>query len=232
VTLTSLCRSVGTLILLCAPGFPQDAGKPVHVVRASGEATVTAKPDRAQVTIGVVNHAPTAEAASEQNAAQTTQAFKAVKDALGAKGEIQTRGYSISPDYEYPKNGGTPKVTGYSATNTVLVTVDDLSLVGKVIDTATQAGANNINGIAFMLRDDQSYRTKALGEAALKARASAEAIAKALNLQVIGIAQAESIETRAPQPLMQAALAARATTPVETGTLDIHATVNVMLEVR
>jgi hypothetical protein len=226
-----------TLVLLASAISAQDAAKLAHVVRASGEATVTAKPDRAQVTIAVLTHALTAQAASAKNATQTTQVLDAVKRALGINGQVTTTGYSISPDYQYPKDGSPPKVIGYSASNSVLVTIDNLSLVGKIIDSATGAGANNINNIGFMLRDDGPVRGQALAEAAAKARSSAEAIAKALNLQVVGIMNAEATEAPTVRPIFAQAKATAqlntgAPTPIETETLDIHAGVVVTLQVQ
>jgi uncharacterized protein YggE len=228
-----LCAS----LLLASAMSAQDTPKLGHTVRASGEATVTAKPDRAQITIAVLTQASTAQAASAKNATQTTQVLDAVKRAIGVSGQITTTGYSISPDYQYSRDGSPAKVIGYNATNTVLVTVDDLSLVGKIIDSATSAGANNINNIAFTLRNDEPVRAQALAEAAAKARASAEAIAKALNLQVVGIMNAEATEAPTVRPIFAQARATAqvnsgAPTPIETGTLDIHAGVIVTLQVQ
>jgi uncharacterized protein len=227
--------SLSLLVVCCIPA--QDTAKLPHVVRASGDATVTAKPDRAQITIGVLSQAPTAQAASAQNATQTTAVVDAVKRALNGNGQIKTTEYSIAPDYQYSKDGSASKVIGYHASNTVLATVDDLSLVGKIIDTATHAGANNINGIAFTLRNDEAVRAQALGEAAAKARTNAEAIAKALNLQVLGVFSAETTEAPIVRPLFAQAKAtaqvnAVAPTPIEAGTLDIHASVVVTLQVQ
>lgn len=228
-----LCTSV----LLVSAMSAQDRAKLAHVVRASGEATVTAKPDRAQVTIAVLTQAATAQAASAKNATQTSQVLDAIKRTLGVSGQVTTTGYSISPDYQYSRDGTPAKLIGYNANNSVLVTIDDLSLVGKIIDSATSAGANNINGIAFMLRNDEPVRAQALAEAAAKARASAEAIAKALNLQVVGIMNAEATEAPTVRPMFAQARAtaqlnAGAPTPIETGTLDIHAGVVVTLQVQ
>ena len=233
----TLVRLSTVLIFAACALCGQDAGRTAHIIRASGEATVTAQPDRAQVTVGVSTQATRADGAAAQNAARTTQVLEALKRALGEKGQVKTIGYSITPDYQYPKDGSSPKITGYTASNTVLVTVDDLALIGRTIDTATQAGANNIAGIAFTLRDDEAVRTQALRAAAAKARASAEAIAEALHVQVIGIMQAESTETPSVRPVfheMGAAmrLMAAAPTPIEAGTLDIHAGVTVTLEIR
>ncbi|MGI8962495.1 MAG: SIMPL domain-containing protein [Bryobacteraceae bacterium] len=227
--------SLPVLVICSIPA--QDTAKISHVVRASGEATITAKPDRAQITIGVLSQAPTAQATSAQNATQTNAVLDAVKRVLGGDGQLKTTGYSISPDYQYSKDGSASKVIGYQASNTVLATVDDLSLVGKVIDTATHAGANNVNGIAFTLRNDQAVRAQALAEAAGKARASAEAVAKALNLRVLDVLDAEATEAPIVRPLFAQARAtaqlnAAAPTPIEAGTLDIHASVVVTLQVQ
>lgn len=226
-------RFLVSLILALPPLYAQDVSK-VHFVRASGEATITAKPDRAQISIGVVTHAATAQAASAQNATETTQVIDSLKAALGNKGEIKTTGYSISPQYNYNNDGHPPKVTGYEASNTVLVTDDDLSGLGKVIDAATSSGANNINGISFMLRDETAARQKALIEATDRARANAETIAHALNLHIAGVLQAEPNEMPSfrPIPLTQSVqVKAVAPTPIEAGNLDVTARVTVTLQV-
>jgi uncharacterized protein YggE len=208
----------------------------IHFVRASGEATVATRPDRAQISIGVINQSSTAQAAAAANATQTTQVIDAIKRTLGQGGELKTAGYSISPQYQYSA-GRAPKITGYQASNTVLVTVNDLAFLGKVIDSASDSGANNINGITFSLKDETFFRSQALAEAAGKARAAAEAIAKALNTHVVGILHAETAETPTFRPMNRsfAAMAAgpvSAPTPIEPGDMEIHATVTVTLEIQ
>jgi uncharacterized protein len=231
-------RFLCALVLFPCLAASQEQSKLAHVVRASGEATVTAEPDRAQISIGVISQAPTAQEASSQNATQTTRVLDAVRRVLGSGGEVKTSGYYIGPDYQYPKTGGSPKIVGYRANNTVQVTVNDLTLVGKVIDAATSSGANNINNIAFSLRNDDAVRAQALAEAAGKARGNAEAIARALNLHVVGVLEAQTSESPIIRPLMmpmaQQAMMAKAEvpTPIEPGTLDIHASVTVTLQVQ
>lgn len=229
-----------TIFLLascCLAAAAQDSAGKVHFIRASGEATVHAKPDRAQISIGVITQAPTAQAASAQNATQTSAVLDAVKRALGSNGEIKTSGYSISPQYQYT-NGRPPKITGYQASNSVLATVDDLSLTGKVIDAASDAGANNVTGISFSLRDDNAIRAQALAEAALKARSAADAIAKALNVRITRVLEADTTEAPIVRPMnkafamMSEGAAPRAPTPIEPGDLDVRASVTVSFEVQ
>ena len=213
----------------------QDNSK-IRFVRATGEATVSARPDRAQISVGVISQTPTAQAAAAANATQTTQVIEAIKRTLGEGGDLKTSGYSISPQYQY-SSGRAPKVTGFQASNTVLVTVNDLALLGKVIDAASESGATNINGVSFSLKDETAARAQALAEAAGKARAAAEAIAKALNAHVTGVLQAETQEAPSVRPMMRSfsAMAANvgsAPTPIEPGDLDLHATVTVTLEIQ
>ena len=229
------------LLLLTSVALPflahaQDARPPMRrqIVRATGEATLSAKPDQARLSVGVVTQAATAEEAMRQNATQTTAVFDALKKIVATGGDIKTLNYSVSPQYKY-EQGHSPEITGYQASNTVEVTLNDLTLVGKVIDGAGHAGSNNINSIAFTLKNDQAVRAKVIAEATKQARANAEAVAQALNVRVIGVASAETIEGGAPRPMRPMFAMAReamaAPTPVETGTLDVHATVSVTLEV-
>lgn len=232
-----LSRIAVVCVLFTGVISAQGPVKPPHIVRASGDATVTAKPDRARISIGVQTDGHTAEAAAAENATQVSHVLTAVKRTLGSGGEVKTENYSVSPQFEYPKTGGPGKVVGYRANNTVAITVDDLPLVSKIIDAATESGANNIEGIAFQLKDPAAVQAHALAEAAAKARANADAIAKALNLRVVGVSQAEASGGAPPiRPMFMAGRAmatmeAKQATPVEAGNLEIQASVTVTLEV-
>jgi hypothetical protein len=232
-------RYLRAFVLLCVPlaVAAQQPSQPPHTVRASADATIKAKPDRAEVTVGVYSQAPTAEAASQQNAAATSRVLTALKQAIGDKGQIKTSGFLASPQMQYGKNGGTPKITGYAANNRLTITLDDLALVSKVVDTAIGAGATQIQGVSFSLKDDEAVRVQALAQASRKAYDAAQAIAKALNLTAAGVLEAQtSSQPPAPVPMFRAAQSivaneAAETTPIEPGDIEIHATVMVTLEV-
>jgi hypothetical protein len=118
----------------------------------------------------------------------------------------------------------------------VQVRLDDLGRVGRVIDAATQAGSNNVQDIRFALRDEEMPRAEALREAAQNARRDADALAAALDLRVVRIrAVGEEAPEVRPMPLyaqrMSVAAAAAPATPVEAGTIDVSATVNLTVEV-
>lgn len=215
----------------------QTSQAPSHTVRASADATLTAKPDRAHISIAVYTQAATAEAASQQNAANTSNVLAALKQIIGSKGQIKTSGFFATPQMQFGKNGGTPKITGYAATNRVTITLDDLALVSKVVDAAIAGGATQIQGVAFSLKDDEAVRAQALEQASRKAYASAEAIAKALNLSVVGVLNAQT-GSEEPNPFPRLGSVAQtvevqgAATPIEPGDIDIRVSVTVTLEVR
>jgi len=184
-------RVLCSLLIASAPAFCQTTQQPLHTVQASAEATVMVKPDKAEVTIGVTSEGKDAQATAAQNATQTKTLIDALKGALGAGGQVKTSGYSLTPQFQRVKNSP-PKITGYRLSNNVLVTIYDLSLVGKVIDTAINTGGNDVGQVSFSIRNEQPARLEALAEASRKAQANAEAIAKALGLHVSGVIEAQT----------------------------------------
>ncbi len=204
------------------------------VISVSGDALATAKPDRAQIDISVVTQASTARAAGTENAARTDRVIHELRQVVKPSAKIETTNYSLSPNYQYPREGGQPRLTGYTATNTVRVTTDDLREVGPAIDAAVGAGANNIQNLQFTLRDRHAAETRALREAATAARDKADALANALGLKVLRIL--EVTESGAPivRPMyaevaMRSAVAAP--TPIQPGDIDVRAQVTLTVEV-
>jgi uncharacterized protein YggE len=228
------------LVLCSLPLVAQerDGGRERPSVRASGEAVVQVKPDIARIDFGVTSQAATAQQAAAQNAKNLDAVLAALRRIMGPKADVRTISYSLTPNYRYPREGGKPEITGYTANNVVQATTGELDTVGKLIDAATQAGANNIHRLHFSLRDEQAVRAQALAEAARKARANAEAIAAALGVKVVRIftAQAGGGPVIPLQREMMARAAAMAEaappTPIESGTIEVRATVSLVLEIQ
>jgi uncharacterized protein YggE len=231
----ALLGFVGTSRLAAQAQEPSD--KPLRpTIRVSGEATVTAKPDQAELALGVVTQAATGQAASSQNAQKVDAVLSQLKKLLGQGAEIKTLSYSLSPNYRYPKEGGEPTISGYTASNTIQVKTGDLPQVGKLIDAATQSGANSVQSLRFTLKDEQAALSQALREAALKARAKADALASALKVRIVRVVQVD--EGGQPmRPMFYESMAARtaveskAPTPVEPGTVEVQAMVSLIVEI-
>lgn len=219
------------------PGPPPAPPPNPATILVSGEAKVSKTPDRVYIDIGVTTQAQKSEAATSQNAARISAVIAAVKRVAGSGAQLTTTEYSVAPNYNYPRDGGTPGIVGYTASNVVRVRLDDLRQIGPVIDAATQAGSNNVQDIRFALRDEEAPRTEALREAAIDARQDADALAGALGLRIVRILSVseESPVARpipiSPQAMRFAAKASVPATAVEAGTLDVSATVTLTVEV-
>ncbi len=216
-------------------GAQPPAGNRPSSVRAGGEAVVQAKPDMAILQVGVVTEAPTAQAAATQNATQLQAVLDKLRPMLGSTGEIRTAGYALNPNYQYPRTGGKPTIVGYTASNTVEVTTADLPGLGKIIDAASQGGANRIQGLQFTIKDERPVRAKALREAVGNARANAEAMAAGIGMKLGRVLELEQSSPQIIRPLARQQLAvaeSAAPTPVEPGTVDVRATVTLTMELQ
>jgi len=203
-------------------------------VLVTGDSIVTAQPDTATLIISVVTQAKRAIDAQQENAAKSDAVSRAVKSAIPGA-EIKTSGYSVQPQRVYRENQP-PTITGYETRNTVTVTLSDLKKVGTVIDAASQAGANDIGGVMFTLKQDRPARDQALSEATREAVSKARVIAQALGGRVVRIAEVQEEGFRPPQPILQSeglmrSAAKDMATPIEVGSLEISSRVQLIAEV-
>jgi uncharacterized protein YggE len=203
---------------------------PVLTVSGSGQARVS--PDEATVRLGVLAQAPTARKAQDRVNRTANAVLEAIRKVGIPAERIQTTGLSLGPQYAQgrPDSQG-PRITGYQATNTVNILLDDLAKVGPVIDAGLAAGANNLDGVEFGLRNDGAARSAALTDAVAEARGKAEALAKALRVRLVEIVEvAEGGVSVSPPPYRaRLAMAAEAisATPVSAGQVGVDASVTV-----
>jgi uncharacterized protein YggE len=221
------------LVLLAgpAPGQTSLANRPF--IRAAGEGVVSIHPDQMRINIGVTTQAASAQEAGDRNATRVAAVLEALRQLLGPNADLKTINYSVSPNYRYPTGGGQPEITGYTASNIIEVTSADLSLAGRVIDAAVGAGANNITGLRFGLKDPDPARREALRLATQQARSHAEAIAQGLNARLGAVlAASEGFTTRLASNFDERGGATTAaTTPIETGNLEVRAQVTIEYEI-
>ena len=196
-------------------------------IEASGSATITAQPDMASINVGVITQAATAQDAADQNAAAADAMIKALQAVLGNNGTIQTVFYSLDARFNTPPNQP-PVLIGYTANNTVQVKTTNISLVGKLIDTATAAHSNSISGPAFGLQNPEPQKLQALAAAAAQAMTHAAAIAKGIGATTGRVITAQEGATVTPL-LMSTAGGAASGTPIQNGTVTVSATVTVMV---
>lgn len=198
----------------------------LNAIYVSGSGSSTAQANQATITLGVQNEDPSAAEAVEDNAQLMTSVIEAVK-ALGiGEDKIKTVTYSVNQIYDWELR----TVTGYRVINMIQVEIDDLDIIGDVIDEAAEAGANNIQGISFGLSDDivEELQTEAYVSALINARDKADLIANTLDLTITGVL---SVSESVYQPYMPyrgyEASAEMALTPIIEGSLSVSVSVQV-----
>lgn len=148
-----------------------------------GEGKVEVIPDTAYVEAGI--------SVIEGNSVSEVQ--KTINDAnnkiivalqkLGIeKKDIRTSNYSINPNYSYEnnKNG----ITGYNGNANITIKVKNTEIVSKVIQEATAAGANQVQGARFTVEDPAKQREEARSKAIANAKEQAQKLADSLGIKL------------------------------------------------
>jgi uncharacterized protein YggE len=205
-------------------------------ITVQGTGIVILQPDVVRLNVGVQLKAATVSDAQKQSADTSAKITDALK-AAGIKAEdIKTVNYSINPDYSYEPNQP-PKLNGYQINNTLQVTIRDVTKTGSIIDAASAAGANQINGITFTVENNTEALKQARAAAVADAKAKADQLAAAGQVQVGTVISIVEVAQNA-EPVPMAALAARdsaagsAATQIESGQLKVVVNVQVTFGIK
>ena len=175
-----------TCLMLCALLVLLAGGAQAASLTVTGSATVKAEPDRAVVLLGVQE----TEADVTQAQAKVNGKISAILKALEedeeypiASEDITTEQYDISPRYEYGEKNQ-QVLTGYRAECVLSIVVRDIDRVGRVIDAAFAAGANEMDSIRFELSDTAQVNDQALTLALENALHKAQLLAQAAGIDL------------------------------------------------
>jgi uncharacterized protein YggE len=205
-----------------------------HTINVTGRGEVFITPDVANISFSVETTAPTASAAVKENADNTSKVLKALKAQIGKDDKVSTTGYNLSPVYEYNNQTKKSEFDGYRASNVITVKTYNLSNLGTLIDSAAEAGSNNIQGLSFDTTKRDEYRREALVQAVGDAKTTAQTVTNAAGVQITKIFQI-SPSYDYPTPIYgdlaargKVAYAEAASTPIEAGEISIKASVNIV----
>lgn len=224
-----LCLAI-CLFAFAVPASVSHAEDLRSVLSVSGTGASTAVPDRAIISIGVVSYEKDAFKAQQDNAVKSKQVQDALMNLGISAKDIQTENYSFNPTTVRDESNNQQRITGYNVNNTVVVVVEDTSIVGKVIDSALANGANKINSLRFSVKNTDNLRKAALQNAIKDARAKAEIIAGGLGSRIVGIKNvSESVSGVSSRDFSNVMLmkSVGEATPVSAGSLELEANVNI-----
>lgn len=223
------------MILIFGISSTAAAEERISTISVNGEGVVEVAPDRATISVGVVTRDKNAAKVQNDNSRIASEIIKSVA-ALGIdKKNIRTGNYSFHQYYRQENNKRV--ADGYEANNTVTIIVDDLNLVGKVIDTSLSHGANNIDSLEFGIKNKAALQNDAIRLAVRDARAKAEVVAAELGKNIIGVKNVAVNSGYISAPRANKMFAAQMEmdmaieTPIESGTLTCNANVHVEFEI-
>lgn len=191
--LESIALCVFAALAVSAPAaFSQETNlrNGVPSVTVNGVGKVSARPDLAEINVGVSSQADTASAALTANNTAMSQLMTTLKQAGIDEKDILTSNFSVNPVYEERSYGSMPvpprpaKIVGYRVDNSVHVRVRKLADLGKLLDTLVRAGSNTMHGISFSVAQPEPLLDKARELAVADAKHKAELYTKAAGYRV------------------------------------------------
>lgn len=216
--------------MLTGPALAQAA--PPRILTMTGSATAKGAPDMADISAGVSSDAPTAAAALAANSAAMTRLFAALDRAGVGRRNIQTSNFNVSPVYSNPGPGVQPRLTGYRVNNEVHVILEDITRVGATLDALVAAGANQMNGLSFAIKEPAPLQAKARADAVADARLRAQQYAAAAGVTLGPIQSISEGGAEPPRPMYRMAAMAAAPTPIAAGEESVNASVTIVWEIR
>ncbi len=230
-----MMRNFGLVLAVLAFALPQVAAAEdaAREIRVTGEGRVSAAPDMATVFVGVSREARRAQDALRD----ASEGAAAVLARLANEGieprDVQTRNVGLNPQYARTNDGSAPRVTGYVASNDLVVRVRDFDRLGMVLDAIVADGANAMNGLSFDISERRDLEQIARAEAVGQARETAQVLADAAGV-TLGAVQSISeggggeMPFASDQGLM---MEARSSVPIAGGEIDISVSVTMVFAI-
>lgn len=214
-------------VLSCVPGWSTaQSGDSPPAITVQGSAAVSAKPDTAQLRIGIVTHDPSAARAIGENNESMSKLLNALHDRGIPKTDIHTSSLTLSPQYRRDSGRRIPHIVGYNARHVLQVTVRQLELVGVLLDEAVRLGANRIDGVTFSVDDPAMHEDRARRHAIADAHRKAALYARATGVTVGRVLAVTETPGAVPMP-RQDLMRAGASMPVEPGEIEFRVVVTV-----
>lgn len=237
-----LAASVLLLISSVLPGVmpvrAQTQTPPGRTIAVVGMGTVYTAPDIAYLNLGVNVQNPDLAAALKEADTKMNAVVQALKEAGVADADIQTVQYNVFLDNSMggPQPGDASNTPpNYRALNVARVTVRTTSKVGDLLNAAVKAGANQINGVEFSVKDtkagESAARKAALDDAKTRATELATNMGGTLG-QIVSIEEGNAIDPF-PRPFTAEAGVGGAGGPaISGGSLQVSVNLLVTFEVK
>lgn len=202
----------------------------VGEINVNGAGVVMVKPDIGIINIGVETSNADSKKAQEENNKLSQQIIAALKNAGVKEEDIKTAYYNMYREQYYNPTENKYQQGDFKVSHSFEVTVKDIDKVGSTVDTAVNAGANNINHIRFTVSNPEQYYNEALKLAVNNAKGKADTIASTLGVKIgkpMKVTESSYSDVNYNKYMDVRMEAAMDSTPISAGELEIRANVSV-----
>lgn len=231
---------LGTLIRnnIQSFAFIGKADRLERTIRVEATGKVTAQPDIARTTIGMLSKGDSVSEAQQKNTEVMNTLILKLRDAGVDREDIQTANYNIYPRYRYTEDEGRVE-DGYDVSQSVTVKIRNLEKASTILAIAGEVGANNVGGLEFTIDDKEVYLEQAREAALEKLADKANALSRMLGVRLVQIVSYDEFEAGSGPELLRSrsvdafGLSAGGPAPqIESGTTDISLNVGVTFEIQ
>ncbi len=168
----------------------------VSTIDVSGTGTSFAIPDVASESFTVQQKSTTVHDAQTTVASKVNSAVSYLKTSGIEEKDIQTTNYSAYPEYTYPTPcidkgcssvNTTPKLVGYTVTQTITVKIRDTAKVGTIVDGLGSLGVTGLSGPDFTVDNADAVNAEARKKAIADAESKARVLARDLDVTLVRI---------------------------------------------
>lgn len=151
-------------------------------LEVTGEGEMIIPPNLAKVNLGVMTEGKDVIQTQQQNAVEINQVLSSLLSMGITKNDLKTFDYRIDSEYDFDQ--GKQIFRGYKVTHLLQVKIEDLALVGKIVDTAVKNGANYVANVQYTLKNKEAIYQQALSSAIINAIQKAQTIAGTLKVRL------------------------------------------------
>lgn len=181
----------------------------VRLISVSGLAERSQRPDLARIQVSVWGKAESAKNAQNLASEQQDHFKKVLEQFDVKKDDVSTTGYDLTPEYSYDNKNNTNKIVGYTAAQSIRITLKNTEPVGKFLDALIKDEKNlksgtSVLGVGWDLEKREEIERSLLTEAVKNAEEEAQLLAKAARVKIKSVYHLTPQKFSSPVPMYQA----------------------------
>jgi hypothetical protein len=159
------------------PCSAQEPCQRERLIKVEGTAEINVPPDEVILSLGVESRDKVLANAKTQNDERVKKILLLAREAGVVQKDVKTSTLGMNPNYSYEK---VPRFLGYDVSQTIGITLKDLSKYETLMTQILDAGVNRVNSVSFQVAEPRKFRDEARAKAVAAAKEKATAMATEL----------------------------------------------------